>query len=137
VDLFTFRYNGNLAIQYIHNSSDSLVFIYDEGRNLAALRMFLAAEGGRIVNETYSQYDDCYNIYSYLNMNVYLPFPRSALLRDLPQQPFISRNNYRLKGTQTYIYSLDSLRLITSAVQKSPNERFVTSYRYEYIRAGE
>lgn len=150
VTIFTYKYTGDTVKQYIHGGDkfsifDSISYSYDKQRNLSEWRVVPGYGLPYIIN--YQDYDNCYNIYSYLNMNVYLPSKDGNL-----NPPYLSKNNYRIWEEHSFTaavggsvdllytlsfreYTLDSLGLIRSALDKSPKRGNVIKLSYEYIPA--
>jgi hypothetical protein len=143
VNRYSFQGNGNF-------SYDSVRYTYDNMRNLSEIMQYPVLVEISLRQSTYSQYDDCDNIYSHLNMNVYLPSDRFYSGLANTNLPFISKNNPRIMEVMYHspqdieapsgmfestitTYIPDSLRLIRSAVVAAPGGE--TRYRYEYIAA--
>jgi hypothetical protein len=156
--LFTFAYTYSadartvMRYGFLRNDTvryDSTQYFYDNMRNLSERRIYPVPFVSSLAYHTYSRYDDCDNIYSHLNMNVYLPNSAIVSSASFVDPPFISKNNprimestvytpddfgppYGMFGTSVVTYTTDSLRLIRSSVHLRPGGG-ETSYRYEYI----
>jgi hypothetical protein len=158
LETHVFVYNGMTVKQYaqtlLNNEPviDTFLYTYQNG-NLAEWRSIVRAEWANFSRPniiTYRDYDTCFNVLRYLNINLY--FPHAEFPFQHTYAPFISDNNFRLQVKDMYqaigsiewannistivvSYQKDSIGLITSAKVSDPACDDYTRIRYEYMPA--